>query len=165
MKRLLLLLLLVASLPASWATSPASGGGFAETLYPLFQHPRCLNCHQFNSARSQGLSYTTHRSRYLCDSCHHPQLTGLKGGEWQAPVARLDWTGLAPRETCELIKRNAGGADATRRLREHLLDDGRIHWALDSGMIPGGSRPTPEGGSVAWRQAVQIWLASGMRCE
>lgn len=165
MRRFLLLPLLAAFLPAAWASNVAPGGSFAETLYPLFQHPRCLTCHQFNSARSQGLSYSTHRSRYLCDTCHHPQLTGLKGGEWQAPLARLDWTGLAPRETCELIKRNAGATDGGRRLREHLLHDGRIHWALDSGMTPGGPRPTPEGGSMAWHREVQAWLASGMRCE
>ncbi len=163
--RLIYLVAPILFLPPLWASTAAPGAGFAETLYPLFQHPRCLTCHQFNSARSQGLSYSTHRSRYLCDTCHHPQLTGLKGGEWQAPLARLDWTGLAPRETCELVKRNTGGADAARRLREHLLHDGRIHWALDSGMTPAGPRPTPEGGSTAWQGAVEAWLAGGMRCE
>lgn len=163
--RVLYLSVLIFDLPLVWASTAAPGTGFAETLYPLFQHPRCLTCHQFNSARSQGLSYSTHRSRYLCDNCHHPQLTGLKGGEWQAPLARLDWTGLTPRETCELIKRNVGGADAARRLREHLLHDGRIHWALDSGMTPAGPRPTPEGGSAAWQREVEAWLAGGLRCE
>lgn len=165
MARFLLLPVLTLALQTAWASSTAPGAGFAETLYPLFQHPRCLTCHQFNSARSQGLAYSTHRNRYLCDTCHSPDLTGLKGGEWQAPLPRLDWTGLAPRETCELIKRNTGAADAARRLREHLLHDARIHWALDSGMTPGGPRPTPEGGSAVWRREVQAWLAGGMRCE
>ncbi len=159
-----LLFLMTTALPVSWADSPAQRTSFAETLYPSFQHARCLTCHQFNSRRSHGLSYTSHRNRYLCDTCHQPRLTGLKGGEWQAPLPRLDWTGLAPRETCELIKRNAGG-DAGQRLRAHLLTDGRIHWALDSGMTPAGRHPTVDGGSAAWRQEVLAWVEGGMRCE
>ncbi len=146
---------------------PQDGPGvaFSAALYAKFQHERCLACHQFNSRRSQGLSYTTHRHRYLCDTCHLPELTGLKGGEWQAPLPRLDWTGLPPRETCLLIKRNAGAGDGGSRLREHLLSDGRIHWALDSGMTPGGQRPTVVGGSAAWQRDVLAWIEGGMRCE
>ena len=161
----LLLSLLTTAMPASWAASSVQGVSFAATLYPSFQHERCLTCHQFNSRRSNGLSYTSHRNRYLCDTCHQPQLTGIKGGEWQAPLPRLDWSGLSALETCELIKRNAGAGDAGRRLREHLMHDGRIHWALDSGMTPAGRYPTVEGGSMAWRQKVLAWVEGGMRCE
>jgi hypothetical protein len=153
------LLLVTTAVPAYGAAS------FAETLHPLFQHERCLVCHQFNSRRSEGLSYTSHRNRYLCDTCHQPQLTGLKGGEWQAPLPRLDWTGLNPRETCQLIKRNSGSVNAEQRLLAHLLTDGRIHWALESGMTPAGCYPTVDGGSKAWHQAVQAWVQGGMRCE
>jgi hypothetical protein len=160
-----LFLILSALSPAAGATGAAPGASFAETLYPFFQHERCLACHQFNSKRSHGLSYTTHRNRYLCDTCHQPQLTGLKGGEWQAPLPRLDWTGLDVRDTCALIKRNAGSGDAGQGLRAHLLTDGRIHWALDSGMTPAGRYPTVDGGSAAWHRQVQAWLAGGMRCE
>ncbi len=162
--RLLMALLLLLANPASPAVG-ARGGRFAETLYASFQHPRCLTCHQFNSRRSQGLAYTTHRNRYLCDTCHQPALTGLQGGEWQAPIARLDWSGLGPRETCELIKRNAGAGDATHRLRAHLLHDRRIHWALESGMTPAGHYPTVDGGLATWQQHVASWIEAGMRCE
>lgn len=161
----LLLFLGIVSLPAICAANPARGVSFAETLYPLFLHDRCLACHQFNSKRSNGLSYTSHRSRYLCDTCHQPRLTGLKGGEWQAPLPRLDWSGLSPREVCMLIKRNAGVGDGGRRLREHLLHDRRIRWALDSGMTPAGRYPTVDGGLAAWHLAVQAWVDAGMRCD
>lgn len=160
-----MLLLLCAVPTASWASGSAPGTSFAETLYPIFQHERCLACHQFNSRRSNGLSYTSHRNRYLCDTCHQPQLTGLKGGEWQAPLPRLDWTGLTPRDTCTLIKRNAGSGDGGQGLQAHLLTDSRIHWALDSGMTPAGRHPTVDGGSAAWHRQVQAWLDGGMRCE
>lgn len=160
-----LLFLVTTVMPASWAASPVAGASFAEILYPSFQHARCLTCHQFNSRRSNGLSYTSHRSRYLCDTCHQPQLTGLRGGEWLAPLPRLDWTGLTPRQTCELLKRNAGRGDAGQMLIAHLMHDGRIHWALDSGMTPAGWYPTVDGGSAAWRQKVLAWVEGGMRCE
>lgn len=161
---LLAALIVFLAYPLSQAGA-STGGSFAETLYASFQHPRCLTCHQFNSRRSQGLAYTTHRNRYLCDTCHQPVLTGLKGGEWQAPLARLDWTGLGPRETCELIKRNAGASEAMHRLSEHLMHDGRIRWALDSGMTPAGRYPTVDGGSAVWRREVLRWIEAGMRCE
>ena len=160
----LALIVLLLTLPAARA-NPGQGANFAETLYPSFQHERCLACHRFNSRRSNGLSYTSHRNRYLCDTCHQPALTGLKGGEWQAPLPRLDWTGLGPRETCELIKRNAGAGDLGRRLQHHLLTDGRIHWALDSGMTPAGRFPTVDGGAAAWHRDVALWIEGGMRCE
>lgn len=161
----LVLLCIATALPALSVAGPKQGASFAETLYPIFQHERCLTCHQFNSRRSHGLSYTSHRSRYLCDTCHQPRLTGLKGGEWQAPLPRLDWTGLDPRATCELIKRNAGSSDAGQKLHAHLLTDGRIHWALDSGMTPAGRHPTVDGGSAVWHQKVLAWVEGGMRCE
>ncbi|MCS6787582.1 MAG: hypothetical protein NZ524_11185 [Thiobacillaceae bacterium] len=147
--------------------APAAAGAapFSERLHAKFHHDRCLACHQFNSARSQGLSYTTHRNRYLCESCHRPEQTGLPPGEWQAPIPRLDYSGLGPRETCELIKRNAGTGDLKRQLRDHLLDDLRIRWALESGMTPLGRFPTIEGGYAAWREDVLAWLEGGMRCD
>lgn len=138
---------------------------FSDVLYPIFQHERCLNCHQFNNSRSQGRSYTSHRGRYMCDNCHRPQLTGLPGGGWLAPNARLDYTGLGPRETCLLIKRNIGTGDKNALLLDHMLHDIRIRWALESGMTPAGGFPTVPGGYATWRQAVEDWSASGMPCE
>jgi len=138
---------------------------FADVLYPMFQHERCLNCHQFNSKRSSGKSYTTHRNRYLCENCHRPKLTGLPEGGWIAPQARMDYTGLGPRETCELIKRNVGAGDKRALMREHMLHDVRIRWALESGMTPAGRFPTVPGGYAAWVRAVEDWDKAGMPCE
>jgi hypothetical protein len=88
-----LFLILSALSPAAGATGAAPGASFAETLYPFFQHERCLACHQFNSKRSNGLSYTSHRNRYLCDTCHLPQLTGSRGASGRRPCRA--WTGRA----------------------------------------------------------------------
>lgn len=162
----LFFLCLALSLPSAVRASvDAAPVTFADGLYERFLHERCLSCHQFNSKRSNGRSYTSHRSRYLCENCHRPQLTGLPGGGWMAPTARLDYTGLDAKETCELIKRNAGAGDLRTRLQEHMLHDVRIRWALDSGMTPAGRAAPVPGGYAEWTQLVHAWLDGGMRCE
>ncbi len=138
---------------------------FSDVLYAKFQNPRCLQCHQFNSRRNNGRSYNSHRSRYLCDNCHTARITGLTRGEWMAPHERMDWTGLSPRDTCLIAKRNMGSGDVNAKLLEHLLHDGRVHWALDNGMTPMGKLPAVAGGSVEWERDVRAWAESGMRCE
>ena len=142
-----------------------TSGRFSERLFPILQHPRCINCHQFGSFRNNGRSFNSHRSRYLCDGCHKPQLIGLPPGEWMAPPPTMDYTGLNARQTCELIKRNMGSPYSNERLRHHMLNDLRIRWALEGGMTPDGQRPTVEGGYAAWAEAVQDWAASGMACD
>ncbi len=138
---------------------------FSDALYQKFQHPRCLQCHQFNSKRSNGRSHTSHRSRYLCDNCHTQRITGLPRGEWMAPNERMDYTGLGPVETCELIKRNLGQGDPRQQMTHHLLNDARIRWALDNGMTPAGKFPSVPGGYEAWARETQAWIDGGMLCE
>ncbi len=161
MRRLLPGLGLLLSLGAG-AAEPAK---FADALHKKFQHPRCLQCHQFNSRRSNGRAYTSHSARHLCDNCHTAHLTGLARGEWVAPGERLDHTGLGAAETCERIKRNLGPGDPREKLGHHLLHDARVRWALESGMTPAGRFPTVPGGFEAWVRDVRAWLDGGMRCE
>ncbi|MEW5787417.1 MAG: hypothetical protein AB1899_06145 [Pseudomonadota bacterium] len=136
---------------------------FADELYAKFQHPRCLTCHQFNSRRSNGKVFNSHRNRFLCDNCHTQRISGMPRGEWMAPPEAMDYTGLGPEDTCKLIKRNMGSSDA--RLAAHMLDDPRIFWALDNGMTPAGKFPSAPGGSADWLRAARAWIADGMHCE
>ncbi len=139
---------------------------FSDALYAKFMHPRCLQCHQFNSRAHNGRAYNTHRSRYLCDNCHTRRITGLPRGEWMAPEEKLDWTGMEARELCLLIKRNMGTGDPQGgKLLNHLLNDLRVKWALGSGMTPKGRYPAVPGGSEAWARDVRAWSESGMICE
>ena len=157
------LLLAVLSIGHAGAAEPVK---FSDALFKKFHHDRCLQCHQFNSKRSNGRSYTSHRSRYLCDNCHAPRLTGLAAGDWMAPPgSKMDYTGLNARETCLLIKRNAPAGDLKTRLGEHLLHDVRVRWALDTGKTPMGQFPTVPGGYAQWAGEVQAWLDGGMVCE
>jgi hypothetical protein len=155
------LLLLLTAMPA-WSDDPAR---FGDALHEKFHHARCIQCHQFNSGKSNGRAHTSHRARYLCDNCHTRRITGLPRGEWQAPGEKLDYTGLGPAETCQLIKRNLGPGDPKAAMTRHLLEDARIRWALESGMTPAGRFPPVPGGYEAWAREVKAWIDGGMLCE
>lgn len=139
---------------------------FSDRLYAKFHHPRCLECHQFNSQKSNGRAYHSHRQRYLCETCHKPGLTGLPPGEWMAPTgARMDYTGMSAQATCQIALRNVGYGDKRALLRQHLLYDHRVLWAIQGGITPGGARQTVPGGHAAWVEDVNQWLDGGMLCE
>jgi hypothetical protein len=139
---------------------------FSDRLYAKFHHERCLTCHQFSIAKYPGKSYTTHRNRYLCAHCHKQEVTGIPAGEWLAPSARLDYTGLDARRTCELIKRNMGTDHDGHRMAEHLREDHRLRWALESGRRPDGSiAPIVPGGFEDWRRDVDDWVRDGLLCD
>jgi hypothetical protein len=160
MRRLLFIALLAGG--AAMAAPPVK---FGDALNQKFHHPRCLQCHQFNSAADQGRAYGSHSARFLCDRCHHANITGLPRGEWIAPPETMNWTGLNARETCQLIKRNLASGDPETRMREHLLRDVRVRWALENGMTPGGRFPTVPGGYAEFARQAREWLDGGMRCE
>ncbi len=138
---------------------------FATHLQAKFQHPRCLQCHQFNTRERGGRAFNSHRSRYLCMQCHRPEVVGLPPNtDWMAPN-HMDYTGFSPAATCRLVKARMGNDPDGKKLAHHLLHDGRIRWALDSGMTPGGQQPAVPGGYAEWKRDVEAWVKDGMRCE
>lgn len=157
----LLLALLTLNLPVL-AAEPVK---FGDALYKKFHNDRCIQCHQFNSRKNNGRTYTSHRSRYLCDNCHTYRLTGLPRGEWMAPADKMDYTGMNARDTCLLIKRNLGAGDLKSRMTEHLLHDVRIRWGVENGMTPAGKMPSVPGGYAEWARDVKAWIDDGMLCE
>ncbi len=139
---------------------------FSEALHDKFHHARCVECHQFNSRRSQGRAYHTHRSRYLCEQCHKPELTNLSPGEWMAPPGeKMDYTGMSAKDTCAMAIRNAGSGDKAAILKHHLLHDQRVLWAIRSGVTPEGPREKVPGGYEAWERDVLRWIEGGMVCD
>ena len=163
MKAWLLFMLVVWAGASIAQTEPAK---FSEALQAKFHHERCLQCHQFNSRRSNGRSYHSHRSRYLCDTCHKPGLTGLPPSEWMAPEGeRMDYTNMSARDTCLMAFRNIGSGNKAQMLQNHLLHDHRVLWAIKSGMTPAGQREVLPGGLTAWERDVKRWVEGGMLCE
>ncbi len=82
-----------------------------------------------------------------------------------APHQKMDWTGLSPRDTCLMAKRNMGSGDANKKLYEHLLHDARVNWALENGMTPLGRFPAVPGGQDEWARDVHAWISGGMHCD
>lgn len=162
MKHLLILALALLG-QAAQAAGPVK---FSDSLARKFHHDRCLQCHQFNSKQSNGRAYNTHRSRYLCETCHKPAFTGLATGDWMAPAgSKMDYTGMSPRDTCLMAMRNAPAGDKRETLRHHLLHDARVLWAITNGVTPAGQRERIPGGIEEWRRDVQAWYDAGMRCD
>lgn len=162
MRNVLAILLALTAWAIPAAAEPVT---FATHLHAKFHHPRCLSCHQFNSPQHQGRAFNSHRSRYLCTQCHRSSLIGLPPNtEWMAPN-NMDYTGFSAAATCHLIKQRMGVDPDGRKLAQHLLADGRIRWALDSGMTPGGQKPAVPGGHAEWQRDVEAWLRDGMHCE
>jgi len=138
---------------------------FTTCLNAKFHHECCLSCHQFNSPQHQGRAFGSHRSRYLCVQCHRPDVIGLSpNSEWMAP-ANMDYTGFTPTDTCRLIKRRNGFDPDGQKLVHHLLTNGRVRWALDSGMTPRGQKEAAPGGYAEWKRDLEAWVKDGMRCE
>ena len=138
---------------------------FADRLHAKFHHARCLECHQFNTRERDGRAFTSHRNRYLCVECHRPDVIGLPPNtDWMAPL-NMDYTGFSAAATCKLVKSRMGIDPTGKKLAHHLLHDGRIRWGLDSGMTPGGQKPTIPGGYAEWKRDVEAWIADEMRCE
>jgi hypothetical protein len=138
---------------------------FGDSLNAKFHNERCLSCHQFFSQQNNGRSFNSHRSRYLCSQCHRPEVIGLRNGsDWHAPL-NLDFTGMNARQTCEFIKKNVGFNLSGKKMLDHLLLDGRVRWAIESGMTPGGPKPVVPGGYEEWEKEVRAWVGDGMKCD
>jgi cytochrome c551/c552 len=160
--RSVLIAIVLAAAAGPLAAAPVT---FADRLQAKFHHERCLSCHQFNTRANNGRAYTSHRSRYQCTQCHRADLIGLPANsEWMAPD-KMDYTGFSAPATCHLIRLRIGPDPDGSKLVRHLLEDGRIRWALDSGRTPAGKTPTVPGGYAEWKRDVDAWVRDGMRCD
>jgi hypothetical protein len=80
-----------------------------------------------------------------------------------APEVKFDYTGMNAKDTCQLFKNNMRGDQG--RLLDHLLHDGRVRWAIESGMTPGGQKERVPGGYAEWEKDVMAWYSDGMSCD
>jgi cytochrome c551/c552 len=162
MRDWMIVLVAILGWTAAAATEPVT---FATSLNAKFHHERCLSCHQFNSPQHQGRAFGSHRSRYACSQCHRPDVIGLPPNtEWIAPN-NMDYTDFTSVDTCRMIKRRIGFDPNGQKLVRHLLTDGRVRWALESGMTPAGQKEVVPGGYVEWQRDVDAWVKDGKRCE
>lgn len=135
---------------------PATPNGFQALLGSTFLHPRCVECHAFDTGTALAERHETRPSD--CSQCH-----SVPG--WRAPVDSFSFAGLSTAEICVGIKNKFGGdIDA---LRDHFATSELNAWALESGVLPGGAvRPTAPPNSQAVQLAqVDQWIANGAVCD
>ncbi|MGH7428070.1 MAG: hypothetical protein ACREJ4_06900 [Candidatus Methylomirabilaceae bacterium] len=137
---------------------------FGLLMSPTFGHARCTNCHGMATSNA---TFTQHKNSYnigtvadaqnasKCTSCHG-QFAG-----WRAPSTSFSWTGKTAKETSNLVKQKRSGAT----LVSHLKNDNLIQWSINSGTVPGGTKPKAPPGSLAtWNQRVDQWTSHGQPC-
>lgn len=135
---------------------PAAPNGFQTLLSSTFLHPRCVECHAFDTGTDLAQRHETRSSD--CTQCHN-----VPG--WRAPIDSFSFSGLSTAEICVGIKNKFGGdIDA---LRDHFATSELNAWALESGVLPGGAvRPTAPPNSQAVQLAqVDQWIANGAVCD
>lgn len=135
---------------------PATPNGFQALLSSTFLHPRCVECHAFNTGTALAERHETRPSD--CTRCHR-----VPG--WRAPIDSFSFSGLSTAEICVGIKNKFGGD--VEALRDHFATSELNAWALESGVLPGGaSLPTAPPNSQAVQLAqVDQWIANGAVCD
>ncbi len=148
--------------------------------YPVFMHPRCMNCHPIAEVPLQGEQSRPHeppvqrapggRGKFAlkCTNCH--QTENVAGANappgapnWHMPPANMKmvFEGKSAGDLCRQLKdpKQNGGHDAADAI-EHLEKDPLVHW----GWAPGDDRRTPPLSHAEFLAKMQEWLRNGAAC-
>jgi hypothetical protein len=169
--------------PAAAAASPtndeAAKAAFA-AAYPVFVHPRCLNCHPAADVPLQGEDSRRHAQNVQrgsdgkgkpglrCTDCHQPD--NIPGenmppgvANWHMPPAdmKMVFQGRSAGELCRQLKdpQLNGGRSADDAI-EHLETDPLVLW----GWSPGEGRSTPPLSHGEFVRRMHEWLQNGAAC-
>ena len=148
--------------------------------YPVFMHPRCLNCHPMADAPLQGDDSHPHaqnvqrgrdgKGKYAlkCSNCH--QLENLPGenlppgvANWHMPPANMKmvFEGKSAGELCRQFKDpKQNGGHSVEGAIEHLEADPLVLW----GWSPGDGRSTPPLSHAEFARKMLEWLRNGAAC-
>lgn len=141
-----------------------AGITFEQAFVETFRHPRCINCHGFNSAASPTIPAHTGGRSGDCSVCHTDGAAGIANVQWEAPPAELDFRNKTVEELCEQVK------DFEGDVSEHMKGDEKIDWSISSGQVPDNG-PGPTTLPVApiskgeWDRRVDEWVQGGMICD
>ncbi len=162
---------------------------FSQSLAGKFRHPRCATCHSMQASTSQAFASSAqphagpppgatfpNNDPSTCIACHSSATTFPVAG-WQAPAASFDFRTKTVAELAQQAQ-NVPAGDL-----EHFVNDRRVLWALDSGILPtfggrngiadddhdgvlepedsDGVPRTVPGGSVNFLREITEWIASG----
>ncbi|RJR44702.1 MAG: hypothetical protein C4567_04160 [Deltaproteobacteria bacterium] len=168
--------------PSTWAADDRDDAGARAAFlkaYPVFMHPRCLNCHPAGDAPLQGDDSLPHaqnvqrgpegRGRYAlkCANCH--QAANLPGEnlppgnpKWHMPPPgmRMVFQGKSPGDLCKQLKDPAqNGGMTLEELIDHVSHDKLVLWGWD----PGNGRSKPPS-HVEFVDHLRTWVKKGAAC-
>lgn len=148
--------------------------------YPVFMHPRCLNCHPAGDVPFQGDDNRLHaqnvqrgsdgKGKYAlkCTNCH--QLENVAGAHmppgvsnWHMPPPsmKMVFEGRSAGEFCRQLKDPAqNGGKSIADLLHHVGEDPLVLW----GWSPGDGRSTPPLSHAEFVSKMQEWAQNGAAC-
>ncbi|HWW95175.1 MAG TPA: hypothetical protein VN375_17540 [Vicinamibacteria bacterium] len=161
------------------AAAQASRQAFL-AAYPVFAHPRCVNCHPRGDQPLQGDSGVPHAQRVKrgpaglgqyavkCAACHQTQnLAGAHmppgAPNWHLPPPSMPmvFEGLTPGELCRQLKDPArNGGKVLTQIVVHVTQDPLVGW----GWAPGEGRTPAPGDRAAFAARVKSWADQGAAC-
>ena len=147
-----------------------------EKMMPVFQHPRCLNCHRSDFPRireQQQRHYPRVRpvnegmgaGGEQCLLCHKEEnnvLTRIPGAhKWRMAPYSMSWDGLDAADICENLKDRAMNGDRDlAAIKHHLEHDKLVHWAWS----PGKPRAVPPVSYQDLLKLTEQWVKAGGPC-
>jgi len=151
-------------------TQVLTANSFETLLWPVFQHPRCVGCHSFESSGKidQGEHTMLHGRTGLtiCHDCHVASVTGVQA--WTTPVVAspntdMDWGQKSLSATCRLMVANRSHFD----FAIHFAQDSRIRWAIENRRTPDGVQQSapPVSSAMEFAERYRRWKELGLlRC-
>ncbi|MFT6725049.1 MAG: hypothetical protein ACJARN_001918, partial [Arenicella sp.] len=114
-------MLVILLLLSSCGGSSTSGGGmgaqadsFSKLLGATFDHPRCQNCHAFETENASKIEHRElGRLDQDCSECHFTP-------GWEAPFQSFSFSNLSSSQICEAIKNKTG--NDLQRLKESVTN-------------------------------------------
>jgi hypothetical protein len=145
--------------------------------YPVFMHPRCMNCHPKGDAPLQGEDSHVHTQNVQrgsdgkglfalkCANCH--QFKNLPGEnmppghpEWHLPPAnmRMVFEGKTPGQLARQLKDpKQNGGKTLEQIIHHSAEDSLVATAWN----PGGSRGKPPLTQAEFGRKIREWIEKG----
>jgi hypothetical protein len=151
-------------------------------IAPVFEHPRCMNCHTVSEFPRQGDDRHRHTMNVLrgkdghgvaaqrCGGCHqrsNQAASGVPGADedWHLAPLSMGWEGLSPGELCRhLLDPARNGGRSGDAIIAHLGTN-LVRWAWSPGRTQkGDERGRPPLGYDDFMRQARHWVETGAAC-
>jgi hypothetical protein len=175
-------LAIIAARAQSPRTTPPANGALFLAVAPVFQHPRCMNCHTQVDAPRQGDDQHRHiinvrrgadghgAAGMRCTACHgraNNAASGVPGADedWHLAPLSMGWEGLGAAEICRNLTNPAKNGGRTGRQVVDHLNTNLVRWAWSPGVTAHGSaRTSPPLSHADFIAAAKMWIDAGAPC-